>query len=227
MAPRPRTTPRKAPKQARAQETVEAILTATARVLVNDGYDRASTNRIAKAAGVSVGSLYQYFPSKEALVAALVERHIDRCLSTMEASFTELAGSPPEQVARGLIEVMVQIKSEDPALERVLLEQVPRVGRLSRVQEVEERMARLIRVYLEGNRANLRPIDPEAAAFLLAKAGNALAHGIALDRPTGVPVELLMEEFLAMVTRYLLPEAQVKPGERKPPLTRDRAGAEA
>src|SRR5213082_1988183 len=87
MSPRPRTIPRKRPRQDRSKATVDAILTATARILMADGYDRASTNRIALAAGVSVGSLYQYFPSKEALVAALVENHLgrmrealDRCL---------------------------------------------------------------------------------------------------------------------------------------------------
>ena len=52
--------------------TVEAILDATARVLVREGYARTSTNRVAAVAGVSIGSLYQYFPNKESLVAALV-----------------------------------------------------------------------------------------------------------------------------------------------------------
>jgi len=66
----PRTSPRKKPRQERSVATVEVILDATARVLCSTGYDRASTNRIAMSAGVSVGSLYQYFPSKEALVAA-------------------------------------------------------------------------------------------------------------------------------------------------------------
>jgi AcrR family transcriptional regulator len=64
MPRRPRTTPRKKPRQQRSQDTVECILDATARVLCATGYDRASTNRVAMAAGVSVGSLYQYFPSK-------------------------------------------------------------------------------------------------------------------------------------------------------------------
>ena len=62
----PTTSPRRRPRQARAQATVDAIVKATARVLVDEGYDRASTNRVALAAGVSIGSLYQYFPSKEA-----------------------------------------------------------------------------------------------------------------------------------------------------------------
>src|SRR5229473_2510951 len=68
------TIPRKSASQKRSRVTVETLLDATARVLTKAGYDRASTNRIAATAGVSVGSLYQYFPNKEALVAALVAR---------------------------------------------------------------------------------------------------------------------------------------------------------
>src|SRR6185436_592878 len=66
--------PRKRPKQARSQQTVDALLEATARVLGARGFEGATTNEIARVAGVSVGSLYQYFPSKEALVAALLEQ---------------------------------------------------------------------------------------------------------------------------------------------------------
>jgi AcrR family transcriptional regulator len=81
MPPRLRTAPRKRPTQARATATVEAILLATSRLLAREGYDRLSTNRVAEEAGVSVGSLYQYFPSKEALVATLAERHRERTMA--------------------------------------------------------------------------------------------------------------------------------------------------
>jgi AcrR family transcriptional regulator len=73
MARKPATNPRKSASQERSRLTVEALLEATARVLMKDGYDRASTNKIAAVAGVSIGSLYQYFPSKEALVAAVID----------------------------------------------------------------------------------------------------------------------------------------------------------
>src|SRR5581483_874384 len=95
MAKRTRTAPRKKPKQERSQATVDAILVATARVLCETGYDRASTNRIALAAGVSVGSLYQYFPSKEALVAALVERHVDQMNDLLASKIVAVIDAPP------------------------------------------------------------------------------------------------------------------------------------
>lgn len=67
---------RKPPRQVRSQVTVEAIVEASARVFVEEGFESATTNRIAEVAGVSVGSLYQYFPNKESLVRALLIRHL-------------------------------------------------------------------------------------------------------------------------------------------------------
>src|SRR3984885_9989466 len=80
-----RTSPRKSASQQRSQITVNALLEATARILVREGFDKASTNRIAEVAGVSVGSLYQYFPSKEAIVAALIDLHNSQVMRAVQS----------------------------------------------------------------------------------------------------------------------------------------------
>src|SRR5471032_3134277 len=103
MAPRLSTVPRKSPKQARSKATIDALLTATARILIKEGFDHASTNRIAEAAGVSVGSLYQYFPSKETLVAALIERHTGEMSAVIEGAFLRVASEPMEIAAREIV----------------------------------------------------------------------------------------------------------------------------
>jgi len=178
MPPRPRTVPRKAPKQQRSKETVDVILAATARVLVKEGFDRASTNRIAEAAGVSIGSLYQYFPSKEALVAALVERHIEAMSAALEAEMAAVADAPLDAAMRRMVTLMMEAHAIDPELQRVLNEQVPRVGRLHRVHEVEARMQRLGRAWFERRRAELRPgLDLDTAAFVCVQAIEAITHG--------------------------------------------------
>ena len=82
----PLTRPRKNASQDRSRATVEALLAATARILVRDGYEGTSTNQVALAAGVSVRSLYQYFPSKEALVAAVIEQHTNEMMEIVERS---------------------------------------------------------------------------------------------------------------------------------------------
>src|SRR5689334_22363891 len=107
-AKKTKTIPRKRPVQERSQAMVKAILDGTARVLVNTGYDRASTNRVALAAGVSVGSLYQYFPSKEALVAALVERHTEEMMTVTRQKLAELASAPIEVAVREMVRATIE-----------------------------------------------------------------------------------------------------------------------
>ena len=93
--------PRKVPTQQRAKETVDAILAAAAHVLAKEGYEGLNTNRVAERAGVSVGSLYQYFPGKEALVLALLEQHHAEMMALL---LTDLdSAAPLEDLARTVI----------------------------------------------------------------------------------------------------------------------------
>src|SRR5262249_12316594 len=124
MATRLRTNPRKAASQHRSRITVDALLGATARILIKDGYDRASTNRISHVAGVSIGSLYQYFPSKEALVAVLIDRHQQQMMQLLRDALIKVAMRPVEEAARELVTVMIDAHRVDPQLHRVLVEQV-------------------------------------------------------------------------------------------------------
>ena len=206
MPPRTRTVPRKMPKQQRSKETVDVILAATARVLVKEGFDRASTNRIADAAGVSIGSLYQYFPSKEALVAALVERHIETMSERLQAEMVALADAPLAVAVRRMVTLMLDAHAIEPELHRVLNEQVPRVGRLHRVHEVEARMQRLGRAYFESRRSELRAgLDLDTAAFVVVQTIEALTHGAMIHEEVAPPPDALVGEITTLVLRYLQP----------------------
>jgi AcrR family transcriptional regulator len=206
MPPRPRTIPRKNPRQERSKATVDAILQATARVLVKEGYDRASTNKIAMTAGVSVGSLYQYFPSKEALVAALVDFHMNAMTELLLGKAAELANAPVRIAAREVIRAMIAAHRIDPELHRVLVEQVPRLGRLQRIEEFETRTIVLLRAWLEARRARMRPKDLDLAAFVVAHAVEALTHGAVLHHPELLHREALVDEMTELVVRYLSEE---------------------
>ncbi len=210
MAPKPRTSPRKPPQQARSKATIDAILTATARVLVKEGFDRASTNRIAEAAGVSVGSLYQYFPSKEALVAALVERHTDLMSAELSSAFERVAKLPLAAAARELVELLLRAHAIEPALHKVLIEQVPRVGRLGHVHDVEARSMRLQRAWMEMHTDELRPVDLDLAAFVVVTSVEALTHAATIYHPKKLTDGSLATEITALVVRYLgKPSARV------------------
>jgi AcrR family transcriptional regulator len=202
--PRLVTTPRKAPRQARSHATVEAILTATARVLVQSGYDRASTNRVAEAAGVSVGSLYQYFPTKEALVAAVIDRHMHEMTSLLEARIEILKNAPLPLATRALVRLMLAAHAQNPKLHKIFHEQVPRIGRMNRFYELERQMTERVREYLSGHETELRVKNLELGVFIVVSVVEALTHMTVVDHPGRFDEEELTDEITNLVLRYLM-----------------------
>jgi AcrR family transcriptional regulator len=194
MARKPATNPRKSASQQRSRLTVEALLEATARVLMKDGYDRASTNKIAALAGVSIGSLYQYFPTKEALVAAVIDRHMHEMMQTVRDALVKVATRPIEVAARELVSVMLDAHRVNPKLHRVLAEQTPRTGRLENIEAIEREAYALVRGYLEAHRDELDVADLDVAAFVCVTAVEAVTHekaGRLVDDVTRLVVRFL------------------------------------
>jgi AcrR family transcriptional regulator len=105
--------PRKSPRQARSAATVEAIRTATIQVLLAEGVGRLTTTRVAERAGVSVGTMYQYFPHKEALLFALVTEKLEAVAVAVERAAAKLAGRPLTMMAEGLAQAWLEAKTDD------------------------------------------------------------------------------------------------------------------
>ncbi|MBH5397888.1 TetR family transcriptional regulator [Bradyrhizobium sp. CNPSo 4010] len=206
MARKPPTTPRKKASQQRSRATVEALVEATARILVREGFEKASTNRIADVAGVSVGSLYQYFPSKEALVAAVIDRHNEAIMRLVRAAFAEVADLPIEKAVRRLVTVAIEAHHIDPDLHRILAEQIPRSGHLAEVEAYSHEIHALVRAYLERHRKDMRKIDPALAAFMCVSTIEAIAHNTVLNGAEMLSekmVKVLVDETTRMVVGYL------------------------
>src|SRR5262245_52653068 len=206
MGAKLRTNPRKMASQQRSRVTVDALLGATARILVKDGYDRASTNRIAHLAGVSIGSLYQYFPSKEALVAALIDRHKQQIMQLLRDALINVATRPVADAARELVKASIDAHRVDPRLHRVLAEQIPRVGRLDNMQAIDRETFALVRSYLEAHRNEIDVGDVNLAAFICVATVEALTHAAVVYRPEvldGHKADTFVEEVAGLVVRYL------------------------
>ncbi|MEO6026471.1 MAG: TetR/AcrR family transcriptional regulator [Candidatus Binatia bacterium] len=206
MARGPLTSPRKTATQERSRQTVNVLLEATARILVKEGYDKASTNKIAVAAGVSIGSLYQYFPTKEALVAGVVERHMREMLDLVRADLAEVATGPVDEAVRRLVAAMIEAHRVDPKLHRVLVEQIPRTGRLENIENMDRETHKLVRAYLEARRDELAVSDLDTAAFICVKTVEALSHSAVLGEPRMLRkerVEHFTDEVTRLIVRYL------------------------
>lgn len=203
MAHKIQTNPRKLASQERSRQTVEVLLEATARVLIKEGYDRASTNRIAQVAGVSIGSLYQYFPSKEALVAAVIDRHTQEISQVVFNTMIKAAARPLEVATREFVAVGIDAHRVNPKLHGVLAEQIPRIGRLENIEANQREGYALVRGYLEAHRAEIDVADLDLAAFVCVTVVEALTHAAVLRRP-----DILADDkarlFVDDVTRLLV-----------------------
>lgn len=216
MARKPVTKPRKLASQERSRATVDALVEATARILVKEGFDKASTNRIAEVAGVSVGSLYQYFPGKEALVAAVMERHQQEIMQTVRGELAEVLAEPIEKAMRKLVAIAVKAHRVDPKLHRVLAEQIPRVGKLEALEAFNTENYTLFRTYLEKHRNELAVDDLELASFVCVTSIEALTHNAVLHYPKMLAdetMEALIEEGARLVIGYLKGSRKARCGE--------------
>jgi AcrR family transcriptional regulator len=197
---------RKPARQQRSRETVDVILEAAAHILAAEGFEGATTNAIAQRAGVSIGSLYQYFPNKAALVRALNERHTHQVLELFQRRFADVGATPLAEAVRSLVAGFVEAHRVNPALHRVLVAEESRVNARTETRRVEAEVARLVRAFLEARRSELRDVAPELAAFLVVQALEAITHGAVLDRPDFLG-EPLVDEATRLILGYLEPRS--------------------
>jgi AcrR family transcriptional regulator len=195
--------PRKSPRQARSRETVEAILEACARLLRAGDYAAVTTNHIAARAGVSVGTLYEFFPNKESIVAALTERRLAGLVEETAHRVEAALAAGGERGAGPLIRGIVEAVSADRDLYRVLLRQAPFVQRLPATRRAVAAAFELGRAGAAraGHRLNLP--HPEADAWLVSRMVYHAVLEIAFLEDESPDRALLTEELAMLTTRML------------------------
>jgi AcrR family transcriptional regulator len=199
--------PRKAPRQQRAVETRARILEAAAEVFTEHGYSAGTTNRIADRAGMSVGSLYQYFPNKDAILVELVEAHIAEGAEVLAPIIDEaLRGElTVEQLVRRVVHAFVELHVRERRLHQVLWEESPRPPSvLQDLHALEDASFELVEQILRD--AERPPADPELAARIAVTTVESLVHRlVANDRP--LDLDAFEAETTRLVVGYLDPEA--------------------
>ncbi|MCU0653956.1 MAG: TetR/AcrR family transcriptional regulator [Polyangiaceae bacterium] len=163
------------PSQERSRATVEAILEAAARILEREGLGRGfGTNRIAREAGVSVGSLYEYFESKDAIVKAMGERHVARVQGLIDQAFGALRQAPAEEAVGWVVDGLFLLHGERPDLQRVLQhEYFSRFGFDPFIATDRHLSARLVEWLAEQHPGAERE-ELEARAFVAVRAGRSV-----------------------------------------------------
>ncbi|WNV87124.1 TetR/AcrR family transcriptional regulator [Umezawaea sp. Da 62-37] len=193
--------PRRKPSQVRGELTRERILTAAAHVFAEHGYAAGTTNRIAERARVSIGSLYQYFPNKDSILAEILIQHIDRG-SWPDVDDLDFSPGTLQAVVRAFIRDAIDNHSDDPRLLRVMIEEAPvsqelldtidRHGKL-RIAQIRDVIVRHPDIHVG---------DPDVAADIILFTVEMNTHKF-MAAPRTASAETFEEELVAMVTRYL------------------------
>jgi AcrR family transcriptional regulator len=201
---KPRATARKQPTQSRSRETVEVILIAAERVLARDGVTGLTTPRIAEVAGISVGSLYQYFPNKEAICGALIERTLEQYHRLLQAALDATHPLPVDAAFKSVIDGMLTVYLHNAKLHAGLMEMVPLAGRQELYRRWLARHTAAVTRDFEARGAEVRqPAD--LTAYMLMCTADGVMQALTHDGLSEERARQLIREVTDLAVAYLRP----------------------
>jgi len=193
---------RKRPSQARSQFTVDAILDAAAQVFETHGYKAGTTNRIAERAGVSIGSLYEYFPNKDSIVVALSERELEREREEILNLLMESEDDDIAAVLRRFVEAVVGFHARSPMLHRILFDEADHPPDAHAcVLRFEESLAHALEDLLRRRGVDVE--DADLAAHIVLQTTESLAHRFVVRRIHDLDQDAFVNEVTKLLSRYL------------------------
>ena len=203
MATKTRFSPRKQPTQARARRTWNAILDGAAQVLVTKGYERTTTDRIAERTGVSVGTVYEYFPNKDAIFAALQRRWNEQRWALFEEARQIDPEDDLETVLRKTIHARMEATKLNPKLNSVLMRDVPTSVTAEQADQIRDEFLTASVAIFERFKEAIRADDWQLMARLMIHSTHAVIDNIAASEPELLDAPELEDELVLMMQRYV------------------------
>jgi len=192
---------RKQPVQRRSQHTTEVLLEATLQVLRRDGYAALTTTRVAERAGVSVGTLYQYFPDKRSLVTALKVQYFEAMVGSVRAAALEVVGAPLEVAFRRMLGALLRVKRDNLELSLALRAPMAELGEDGFVRETSRAFIGVVCQFLE--HAAPRVKERERRATMLVAALEGVISAAVFESPQWLSAEWFLDELLMLGLGYL------------------------
>lgn len=210
-----RLSPRKKPQQGRSQATVSAIVEAAAQVLADEGVQALTTKRIAERAGVSIGSLYQYFPSKQAVIFGLVHHQLELDRRHFGSTLAALVGRELRYVLEVVVAEMCTYHHSIAPLLVELLPMLPELQARSIVHAEFESMSEMLRELLRAHRACLRPelrdeATLEQTRFILAPGIRGALNAATEHDRERLSCPIFQHQLWAMIGHTLLPDPEAR-----------------
>ncbi len=200
--PRIDISPRKAPRQGRSQATVDTILAAATRVLSRESLAGFNTNRVAEVAGVSVGSVYQYFPNKAAIVVALIDRDHAKLADALEALLDRPAQGSLRETLDDVALLLIDQQYGDPVYAAAIDHEERRLPLGARAHQADRRFAAITQTLISRHRSEISATLPDSAPQDLLLIARAIVEA---DSGTGqVPPEDLQSRIARALLGYLV-----------------------
>ena len=194
--------PRKQPVQQRSTATVTAILDATIQVLTAIGKERLTTTRVAERAGVSVGTLYQYYSNKQSLLFAVMEDHFEKVAAAVEAACEQACNKPLTEMIKQVVEVFVDAKTERADISVALYQVSGEIGGPALVKKMTQRMRRALDAMLRTALDIESPPDGLAIDTMLAAMSGAM-RSLLEGRPSPATVRRQREQLVLLCRSYM------------------------
>ncbi len=191
--------PRKSPSQGRAEATFEAILCASAHILATEGWEAVNTNRVALEAGISIGSLYQYFPGRDAILAELGRRHAFQMVGATRAALETTQRLPLLEAVRATIRVAIRLHEDDPALHRAIEDETPSLGPMDWRAAAHAQTHQIIFQSLALRANEIGAQDFEFLAFFSATIVEGVVHQAMTARPADLKTGRIEAELIDIV----------------------------
>lgn len=200
---KPVRTPRKRPQQRRSQALVEAILDAAAELFCADGVESTTTNAIAARAGVSIGSFYQYFANKVALLEALRERHVRRLWEKISAACDEVGARPLPSALRSIIAQTCAYNARHVALLAIIHRELPIHSHNSeRLMLAQAALHQKMRAFFESHRSSIK-VNIDQALFMIPALGRGIFTSAAVEQPELVQQDQFVDDMVSAMLGYL------------------------
>lgn len=190
------------PTQERSWATYRAILDATTHILITKGYEALTTNHVAEVAGVSIASLYQYFPNKESLVATLHTDHAKQTRSTINTLLKNAEDTKTITMIDLFVEAMIASHIDNPELHRVFQEEIPRLLKTAILEEGNDQFLETIALITRNT--NYSEITQKDLAWTIRIITHAIIHQGIIDRREDLLSGKISHELKIMLRQLLL-----------------------
>jgi AcrR family transcriptional regulator len=195
--------PKKFPAQRRSRDTFEALVEACTRLLPEQGYAGTTTNHIAERAGVGIASLYEYFPGKDAIVAQVAERLVERVLARLASGARALQDAPAEDAFRLWIELIYATVEREKQLVAVFLYQIPYTNRLDPIRAVSAKLLEFSQQARSRAGRLVRGDLSDATLHLVINLVTSTIMQLLLDPPAGISQRELLDELIVRVESWM------------------------